>query len=591
MCRIFPVRSTLTRLLFLALYLAAVSSANASPSANDRADRTWHAFRQQNPNFIQTVALSAPNASGERILIISEPPPTLPRERMVEGLQSVFGKHLEQAQLKRTPEGVDGWVEDIVARIVYSANDGRELQENLAKLARQLFGTTYKFEPLVLPMAATNAPPARGPANLSIPAVELDKWLLTPDAPRLNSLDSNESLTLRELLKGHGHPGVYFTADPGVVVLVIPRDRPLRSFRADIRKFSIDTDAIIGAIAMGTDRLAIIGRERDTDLQTVPPLRAETWISLAASRESELGQSYERLAAFAGKLSVGSDRGKDWAPIYLSIELVNTEFGALLNLTDQLLKSWSEAGHVTYAAFNYPKPTQFPFVDGALHYLGTDTLTYNWNTVGVGSIIRNGDAQIFSLDRTGSLPVSYFPEDVASTGSNTKVMSAEDKAFNFFSGLRDPNLQRVVQYTALYQIFRAFPLTTTGEDYSRAADYQKPGALLAQRAELVLRKIKSGQAKVSPANVDLALELQRESGSSVPRESKTKLEMSRSSDDSGQTRSELEEDLQSQVDSVQQMLEETQAIFGIDPTVRLAQIVADRQSIEVDSTGRRKSTT
>jgi hypothetical protein len=96
---------------------------------------------------------------------------------------------------------------------------------------------------------------------------------------------------------------------------------------------------------------AIIGRARVLAPDVIPPLRFETFAVLARAVTDELDQSYERGYMFAGKLTSGPYSYRDWAPSYLSASLIDTEFGALLNITDQILKSWSEAGGIEYLYF------------------------------------------------------------------------------------------------------------------------------------------------------------------------------------------------------------------------------------------------
>jgi hypothetical protein len=91
-----------------------------------------------------------------------------------------------------------------------------------------------------------------------------------------------------------GRPGVYLYPQRGLILLILPRDLPINAYRAEIRKFALDSDAIVGAVATNEKRLAIVGRERDTPLAAVPPLRAESILVLAATRKKQLGQSYER---------------------------------------------------------------------------------------------------------------------------------------------------------------------------------------------------------------------------------------------------------------------------------------------------------
>ena len=186
-------------------------------------------------------------------------------------------------------------------------------------------------------------------------------------------------------------------------------------------------------------------------------MRSETLCLLSYTTDDELSQSYERNNLFAGK-QTGPDGGKDYAPILLSDALWHTEYGNILNVTDQMLKSWSENGMIDYIDFNYPKPVFWGFDKGAMHDLGVSQLTYNWNTEGVGYIVEDNDYSVYALNRTGSLPVSYIPGDATQTAEQDPVYQAEQNAYNFFSSLSNPELVKVVQYAAMYQIFQNFDI-------------------------------------------------------------------------------------------------------------------------------------
>lgn len=495
---ITPENAEPRRLLMMALALIAwVGLAGGSPAiAEGAGDNLWRGLRGQFPFHLQTVGLSAPNPQGERTLVIAEPPPTLPRASFREALRSVFGDALRDAHLMRHPIGYDGWVEDIVATLHYPAADaaGKQLGDDMTLLAERLYGTAYKFAPIRLPTTRRAEPTA--PPSLTISAAELKAWLLDSNDP-LTAVDLGIQRRLKDLLAGE-RPGVYLSPQRGLVVLVLPRDFPIDAYRGEIRKFALDSDAVVGAIAIGQRRLAVIGRERDTPVDAVPPLRVESILALAATTQKELGQSYERQDAFAGKLLDGPDIGKDWAPIYLSRDLANTEIGSLLNITDQMLKSWSESGKVEYVRFPYLKPTSFPFPGGLLHDLGAQAVTYNWNTVGVGSVFAFQEASIFALTRTGSLPVSYFPEGSGKNDPGVKkAMSAEDRGYDYFSGLRDPYLGRVVQYSAIYQVFRAFPVQAERDD-NPPANYRAATEFALAGTREALRAIAKREAVPSP---------------------------------------------------------------------------------------------
>jgi hypothetical protein len=245
--------------------------------------------------------------------------------------------------------------------------------------------------------------------------------------------------------------GVFISNQRGLVVWSIPRNQDLAKYRAEARQFFLDSDLIVGAIA-NNHQLVIIARERTESLLRLPPLRFETALTLAAETSDELGQSYERNHLFAGQLS----NRKDWAPIFLSDGLVNTELGSLLNITDQLLKSWSLDGNVEYINFDYPKPLKWaPFPRSMRNIVEEgSSILFNWNTQGVGYDTPADSTNIlFALNRTGSLPITYDFE-------SKSVQIYEKIAYDYFAGLNNPDFARVVQYTALYQIFRNFNIST-----------------------------------------------------------------------------------------------------------------------------------
>jgi hypothetical protein len=78
------------RFLSLTLLLAAgLSSAHASIQSWQP---EWQAFRAAYPYHIQVIALSKPNAQGNRLLIISEPPPRLKPDDIARLAPESFGE-------------------------------------------------------------------------------------------------------------------------------------------------------------------------------------------------------------------------------------------------------------------------------------------------------------------------------------------------------------------------------------------------------------------------------------------------------------------------------------------------------------------
>ncbi len=426
--------------LFALFTIARISFGGPVASGVDEASqRVWEEFRREFPYHIQTLALSERRPDGSRTLIVSEPPPdsSLASIRALDGALTTAGVLLH-------PVGYDGFTLDVVARI--KVDDG-ELGGLVSRLSRELFHTSYKAHVLRLPAKHTKR---TANLDLRVPVTDLDRWIRAAGA-RFRSIDSGavvdwRSMRLREV------PEVFVSQDPGLVVWWLPAGARLADHLATARQFAIDSDLVVGALIQ-QEGFAIVGRERLEPLDRLPPLRAETILLLASVETDELAQSYERRFPLAGRY----DSQKDWAPIYLSPELRDTEYGSLLNIADQLLKSWSNAGQTTYANFAYPTPPRFPFKKPVLTHLEVDQLTYNWNTSGAGYAVTSDEGETYALNRTGALPVSYLPggdeQAVASAGDATIVAlrGAEDSAYEYFAELSDPNLVRVVQYGALYQ--------------------------------------------------------------------------------------------------------------------------------------------
>lgn len=501
----------------------------------------WQQFRKTYPYHIQTVAISKPDATGHRTLIISEPPPTI-SVAQIQALDPM----LQNVAVGKHRIGADGWAADVV--IDLPPMPDRQLAVLLDTLHEKLFGTTYKA--YVIPISGSASNIAKDPMNLHVTFGDLRSWLLG-DVPTERAEDWGATIgmmfviavllgitigafrrkkvfavvmfgaatvwmsccypwsvlvlvcavlmlasactfrsfkrgwavgcavltvavavplylhwlpttrppatTLRPLLGGppvscrkildRKISGVFVSTNPGIVVWAFPRNQVIDNYRLEARQFAVDSDLLLGAIA-SADHIAIVGRERVTPVSVLPPLRTETLLQLAGAKEDELGQSFERRNPFAGR--VDENEHLDWAPIYLSARLIDTEYGSLLNITDQMLKGWSQHGEVRYVNFNYPDPAKFPFPKPLMEHLRVKEVVFNWNTKGAGYVTSVAGYEIFALNRTGALPVDYLAD-----GKPT-IRSAEDTAYDYFADLNDPNLVRVVEYAAMYQLFHYF---------------------------------------------------------------------------------------------------------------------------------------
>jgi hypothetical protein len=460
--------------------------------------RYWAGLRAAFPFHIQAVAASGPSSDGSRTIIVAEPPPQVSLADIVRAVGASVQNHAVRSQ----EIGIDGWVKDAVIEVKARPAECRRI---ISRLNRLIYGSSYKAYALSLPPRPSRR--VRHDLDLSVSVDDLRRWIVQ-EQEKFVPLLGGTSLTISQM-SGVTDSVVSRSLQRGLILWWLPQDLPVETCRAQIRQFAMESDLIIGAIH-AEKGVAVIGRERVIPLDLLPPLRYETVALLAAAEKGDQGQlcqSYERNHRFAGAMNGHSD----WAPILLSPELRDTELGSLLNITDQLLKGWSENGKVRYVNFNYPAPVRYPLGTVALSdAIVADSVTFNWNTTGAGYTVSDGSYSYYGLNRTGALPVSYLPGASPQTPrpvnlalrveaapeavtpqrrSLFSVAEAETKGYNGFAGLSDPNLVRVVQYSALYQIFSAFGVKSqAGGVVTRAVD-PYPEKVLYQREIELLRRL------------------------------------------------------------------------------------------------------
>jgi hypothetical protein len=430
-----------------------VSAVNSWPESTDgsvssngdgstAAKEQWARFRQAFPYHIQTLAFH----KASRTLLISEPPPHVTPVNLKEALQRYNPALAPTMSVETSRVGVDGWVKDILLQL--PPMDEVATREALDAIQQHVFHTNYKAYVMSLPVKKPASHSDK--LDLTVAVAEVEKWLFKDREP-LSSLYGGGQQTAGQLLATK-KSGVFFSNERGLVIWSVNRTKPISSYLVEARQFALDSDMIVGAVNAG-DQILIVGRERMVPVNILPPLRTETIMLLASVGDEELQQSYERTHIFAGRFN----ETKDWAPIFLSDALIDTEYGSLLNITDQLLKRWSMNGVIEYDNFNYPDPKSWSknwcFNKPLYEEVGATSVTFNWNTKGVGYTTEIGGRDFFAINRSGSLPTSYF-EGANKTGFSKQ----EEQGYQCFASFGDPNLARVVQYASLYQIFQRYPV-------------------------------------------------------------------------------------------------------------------------------------
>lgn len=467
-------------------YIISLPPSIETTKAYAQMDSLWNEFSKNNPYNIQIECIKSYD-DNSKIVLLSEPSDFVSEQMLID----FFEPYNSYVKTYKRKIGFDGWMKDfVVAFNDLDESDYKSFEKDLSKL---LYCTDYKASLLNLSTMIEHVPYLDNNLNYNVTSEELRKWFIDDLEPiRLLEDTASDVTNISSVLEGNivGNMQLYTSVAPGFIIWVFDTSDIIDElpFRINARKFSLDSDLILGAISNGNN-VAIIARERCIPITQLPPMRPETLCLLSNTVVDELSQSYERNNIFAGKQS-GLSGGKDYAPILLSDALWHTEYGNIMNVTDQMLKSWSENGMIDYVDFNYPKPVFWGFDKGVLADLNVTELTYNWNTDGVGYIVEDSTYSVYALNRTGSLPVSYIPGDATQIGEQDPVYQAEQKAYDFFSSLSNPELAKVVQYASMYQIFYNFGIQMRYDNEPSYDDYKfiMPHDLVYESVEL-LKKI------------------------------------------------------------------------------------------------------
>jgi len=460
------------RITLLIFFFAEISIGSMASAQSD--DRTispdeWERFRAVAPHHMQDWILVGEGPIFT--LIHSEPPPAYDRAGYEAVYQATF-RGFESFNTRSGRLGFNGSYTDIVATMDYgfAGEDAlRELEADLRALSQEIYGTSYGARFLRLGDLERNPVAPMAGAPIAVSAAEVYAWLYDSDLI-FASPETGVSGSLDQIRRQR--TGRYLSSDGSLVLLIIDRNASLEfSDVGHIRHFVLDTDLIVGGVIDKTLELTyVVGRTRQMDWFDFPPLRVEDVLNLIGQKNGDLAQSYDRTTPGAGRVTHDGNE-QDWAPSFLSRELIDTEFGSLLNEADAILKSQSLGDTISYVGFdidgiqNPPDDTE-EWPRGVWDRLNAEinltSLIFNFNTIGSGHwYAANGEVDVYAPNQTGSYSVTYSPFTAGETSLSPElkpeadlIAEAEREYDAWFNDSGNVTLARAVQYTSLFQIFK-----------------------------------------------------------------------------------------------------------------------------------------
>ncbi|MDD2437895.1 MAG: hypothetical protein PHG27_04295 [Massilibacteroides sp.] len=425
------------RTIAFILFSLFISNAAFSQSlAEKEKTKIWQNFRENYPNPYQTIGFAQFNDKSQ-LYLISEPPSYI----QLSDITELFEGFDYSVEVKTWNIGYDGWVKDVVICVHYIPPVYKLLF--IKQLNELLYANSYRLICKELPVVQ----PRRifikaNTIDYKISAMELNKWFVENNMQFVEVAKSINQYSFNELLNSP-KAGVYASNDSTFIIWSIPYGNQAGFSRENIGKFTIESDIILGAIS-NSKTLIVIGRARQCSYAELPPLRIETIEMLAGTKNENLSQSLNIAELITGKM----DNGADWCPAFVSDELENDEFGHLLTMTDIFLKDWLSAGFLSYPEYKYPKPNHY--YDIKRDHIAN--IRYNWNTKDYIYSTRFYEKNVIAFRNTACLNASLFDaSEIEEKDMNNTINSEANK---YLASLNNADLARVVQYTALYQIFK-----------------------------------------------------------------------------------------------------------------------------------------
>lgn len=338
--------------LMVTLLSHTAQAAQCDSISQDFMKKTWDEFRSIYPYSFQTIALKH-YGKDTCVFVMSEPPGWVSQD----SIKKLFNEYGGHVGIGKHTWGYDGVLTDAIGCVALNSSKFLRFQSKLFKL---IYGTDYK------PYYTNLDKPV--PHTYTLP----DSLVYMPDEESLKRIENAPlfsatklikpkreqlSVSIVDLLKGNFlSSSIYYSIIPGYVTWIVnpaiaSNDKSEivawtdSTFKADARRFLLDTDLIIDAISSSRG-VALVGRERKTPVDILPPLRAETILLLAQHASDTL---YTDLAA---ELSTRVEDSLYYTPIHMNESISHSEIGFLMVRTAVKMLSNGES-HI-YDYFSTP---------------------------------------------------------------------------------------------------------------------------------------------------------------------------------------------------------------------------------------------
>ena len=407
-------------------------------------DNVWNEFRAKFPTPYRTIACHEFD-DGSRVYIISEPPNNI----SINTIDEIFDGFVHYIWTNTTKLGYDGMMRDIV---IYT--DGIPFlyhEQIINDLNLLIYETDYKASYLSLPYkGVTKQVFYDENYNVTVNDRSLYEWIYGEDKLFKNIL-SGMVVSPQKIIDGRFY-GVYLSISDNIVVWCVPVNGNISKCGNYFHIFEMESDFLLGAIS-SNEVVMIVGRKRATDFVSVPPLRKDEALMLAAAG-NVISQSLNITTPVYCKI-----RGiYDWCPAWVTDNIYQSEYAYLLTLTDLYLKFWLCNYNYEIIGYNNCRP-HTRFDDSVLERLSY--IRFNWNTRGYVKRTVYNECSIVHFKNIGCLNCNLFDK-----ANNSLLSGIDESVYNYFRSCRSAEIFRVAQYTMLYEIFNIFGITAYKYQYN-----------------------------------------------------------------------------------------------------------------------------